>query len=153
MQTIQSVERALTLLETIAKQPAAQRSLRELASQAGLNSSTASRLLATLVSTGYVEQNGHKGAYSLGPMAYALSAKGPYRRDLIEAAGPHMEALAGEQGVHVLLVTLWQGKRFLLCDISGNRPSPTESGRHRSGSSTSSAAPTGERRSGKPSPA
>lgn len=63
--TIQSVERALTLLEIVAEDPRGL-SLSEMAELSGLNVSTCHHLAATLVARGYLAQMGRNRGYILG---------------------------------------------------------------------------------------
>lgn len=63
--TIQSVERALTILELVAGERIGL-SLSEMAERSGLNTSTCHHLAATLVTRGYLAQNGRSRGYVLG---------------------------------------------------------------------------------------
>ena len=87
---VQSVWRALDLLEALAgEEPTG---LVELAGRAGLQPSTARRLLATMAARGYVAQSRRSGGYLLGHRA--LELRGPIARRygrLRSAARPHLE--------------------------------------------------------------
>jgi IclR family transcriptional regulator, acetate operon repressor len=87
---VQSVWRALDLLEALAgEEPAG---LVEVAGRAGLQPSTARRLLATMAARGYVVQNRRSGGYLLGHRA--LELRGPVERRhgrLRRIARPHLE--------------------------------------------------------------
>jgi IclR family acetate operon transcriptional repressor len=87
---VQSVWRALDLLEALAgEEPAG---LVELAGRAGLQPSTARRLLATMAARGYVVQSRRSGGYLLGHRA--LELRGPIHRRharLRRLARPHLE--------------------------------------------------------------
>lgn len=65
IRTIQSVERALTILELVAGERIGL-SLSEMAERSGLNTSTCHHLAATLVARGYLAQNGRSRGYVLG---------------------------------------------------------------------------------------
>lgn len=118
---IQVLRRALTILEYIAGQPEAPRGVTEIAAQVGLNPATCARILKELAEAGYLEQTAPRKGYVLGPMAYVLAARGPYRRDLTQAAEPLMAQLAQETGETVLLAVLRQGRRIVLSQIEGGR--------------------------------
>ena len=60
---VQSVERALVILEIVAENDGI--SLTEISKTAGLNKATVHRLLSTLISMGYVEQNEKTSHYEL----------------------------------------------------------------------------------------
>ena len=117
---IQSVQRALAALETLSADPERPTPLSEIAGRVGLKLSTCANILKTLVDLGYVEQTERKGGYTLGPMAYHLTRKGPYRRDLVELAMRPMAALAGEVRESVLLAAFSSGRRTTLCQVDGN---------------------------------
>jgi IclR family acetate operon transcriptional repressor len=70
--SIQSVDRALTLLETIAEL-GGETTLSRLASRTGLNISTCHHLLATLVARGFVTKGLGKRGYALGARILYLS--------------------------------------------------------------------------------
>src|SRR5690349_17917883 len=70
--SIQSVDRALTLLETIAEL-GGETTLSRLASRTGLNISTCHHLLATLVQRGFVTKGLGKRGYALGARILYLS--------------------------------------------------------------------------------
>src|SRR5690349_20834386 len=70
--SIQSVDRALTLLETIAEL-GGETTLSRLASRTGLNISTCHHLLATLVARGFVTKGLGRRGYALGARILYLS--------------------------------------------------------------------------------
>jgi IclR family transcriptional regulator, acetate operon repressor len=78
--TIQSVERALTLLEIVADDPQ-DLSLSELAERSGLNVSTCHHLAATLVARGYLTQLGRNRGYTLGTRIRDLHEMSSGERD------------------------------------------------------------------------
>ncbi|MBU2960114.1 IclR family transcriptional regulator [Citreicella sp. C3M06] len=89
--TIQSVERALTLLELVAREPAGL-TLSELASAAGLNSSTCHHLAATLVARGYLRNDKRSRGYVLGARIRELHELEQGERDpSVLLAGPLQE--------------------------------------------------------------
>src|SRR6476659_4855758 len=63
--TLASVDRALTLLDALAERPAGAR-VGELSELTGVNQSTTSRLLGTLMARGFVERDDATGRYRLG---------------------------------------------------------------------------------------
>lgn len=93
--TVQSVARALRLLEEIAS--SAEIGLTELARRTGLRPSTTHRLLATLVMCGYVVQGPTSNRYRLGHRVAALSGSIDDRlARLRSAAMPWMSQLRDE---------------------------------------------------------
>lgn len=70
----------------------------EIARRTGINASTVSRLLATLVSGGYVQYLPESGRYRLGPHLIRLANHVMSGLDLRTVARPHLVALEGETG-------------------------------------------------------
>lgn len=103
--TIQSVERALDILEALATAADDVR-LNDIARATRLNISTCHHLVATLVERGYVAQNPRGRAYHLGDRALALCGARARRLDLIEMATPALRALSQSTGETVHLDVL-----------------------------------------------
>jgi DNA-binding IclR family transcriptional regulator len=70
----------------------------ELARLTGINPSTVSRILATLVDAGYAEHQPATGRYRLGPQVLRLSSHALGGVDLRSAARPHLDDLVDETG-------------------------------------------------------
>ncbi|NLW49747.1 MAG: helix-turn-helix domain-containing protein [Candidatus Brocadiaceae bacterium] len=117
---IQSIQRAMAVLEAVSEDPERPTSLSEVAGRLGLKLSTCANILQTLLELGYLDQADYKGGYTLGPMAYHLTRKGPYRRGLVEAAMRPMAELAGRVRESVLLAAMGGGRRTTLCQVDGN---------------------------------
>lgn len=90
--TIQSVERALDILEILADADS-ELALNELAAGAGLNASTCHHLLATLVKRGYAGQTSRTRSYFLGPRITDLSDSRLKQFNLSEMAMPELRRL------------------------------------------------------------
>lgn len=118
---IQSLERALDLLEYLADHPDDPVTATALADHFALNRSTATSLLKTLVARGYVEQAGPRLGYRLGPMTHYLVRHGPYSPDLVAAAEPVMNALATELQESFVLARLHQNRLFMLYQAQGDQ--------------------------------
>lgn len=95
--TIQSIERALDLLDILAAADG-ERALREIASKAGLNSSTCHHLLATLVKRGYVGRNPLTRNYFLGSRITELSHRRLKQFNLIDIAMVELRELQDGTG-------------------------------------------------------
>ena len=74
MSTVQSVERAFSVLRALAGGPAG---VSEVAARTGLPKSTVSRLLGTLVELGAVEQSEQLGVYGLGELIITICSEPP----------------------------------------------------------------------------
>jgi IclR family transcriptional regulator, acetate operon repressor len=89
----QTIDRAAQLLTLVleADQP---RALSDLAGDAALPKSTASRLLSALERQGLVEQQGRRGSFEPGPVLRRFASRG----QLVELAQPHLERLSQISG-------------------------------------------------------
>ncbi len=95
MSTVQSVERAFSILGALASGPAG---VSVIAERTALPKSTVSRLLGTLVDLGAVEQSDLLGVYGLGELIIDLSASASPGRNLVTIARPHLVELVDELG-------------------------------------------------------
>ncbi len=91
MSTVQSVDRAFSVLRSLAAGPAG---VTEIADRVGLPKSTVSRLLSTLEELGAVEQVSAGGEYRVGWTMIELAAAARPGRSLISLARPHLAELA-----------------------------------------------------------
>ena len=93
----QTIDRGAQLLALVLESEAP-RALGELAADAGLPKSTASRLLGALERNGLVEQEGMRGAFRAGPVMARFAGRGISLRRLAELAERPMAALAEATG-------------------------------------------------------
>ncbi|MFZ0322569.1 MAG: IclR family transcriptional regulator [Actinomycetes bacterium] len=102
-QSVQSVDRAMTLLAAVASSdhPAP---VAELALRCGLNRSTAWRLLATLEAHGMVERD-HSGGFLVGYGAFRLGAAADLDA-LVRRVRPELERLSARVGETVSLAVV-----------------------------------------------
>lgn len=91
---VQSVERALTVLEILARDGHA--GVSEIAEEMGIHKSTVSRLMGSLVTREMVHQNTDRGKYQLGFGILRLASSIPGRLSLVREARPVLESLAEE---------------------------------------------------------
>src|ERR1700686_5203102 len=102
--SIQSVDRALFLLETIAE-AGGEASLTELATRTGLNISTCHHLLATLIQRGFATKVPGRRLYALGGRILYLG-HACLQVDLPRRAQPYLEAINQATGETVHLAAL-----------------------------------------------
>jgi DNA-binding IclR family transcriptional regulator len=82
-----------------------------LAAATGVPAASCSRLLKGLVQAGWVDQDGNRGDYRLGPRLYALAEARPYQAGLLAALMPRLrELVARHPGSGAVVVGLrpWQ---------------------------------------------
>src|ERR1041384_7403923 len=104
-QSIQSVDRAITLLEAIAE-AGGESTLTELSRRTRLNISTCHHLLSTLVSRGYVAKVPVRRSYALGARILYLSNACLTQVDLPVRANPFIEQINAATGETVHLAVL-----------------------------------------------
>ncbi|TCP41809.1 IclR family transcriptional regulator [Rhodovulum marinum] len=102
---IQSVERALTILEILAAAPDAL-ALGEIADRAALNLSTCHHLIATLVDRGYVLNAGRNRGYLLSSRLQELTGMSERKADLSDFARTDLIDLSGRLGLSVQLAEM-----------------------------------------------
>src|SRR5918997_5673188 len=93
----QVIDRGAQLLALVLESEAP-RPLGDLAADAGLPKSTASRLLGALERNGLVEQEGLRGAFRAGPVMARFAGRGISLRHLAELSERPMAALADATG-------------------------------------------------------
>jgi IclR family acetate operon transcriptional repressor len=92
-----AVQRAVAVVDALAESDV-ELGTNEIARRTGLNPSTVSRLLATLVAGGLVEHVPDSGRYRLGPRLLQLGNVVLGRLDLRQVTRPHLEALVDSTG-------------------------------------------------------
>jgi DNA-binding IclR family transcriptional regulator len=92
--TLQSVDRALAILELLARRP--ELGVTEIGTELGVHKSTAFRLVTTLEQHRLVEQLGERGKYRLGFGVVRLAGAATARLDLAREARPVCRRLAAE---------------------------------------------------------
>ena len=114
---VQSLTRALALLNRIAVSPDDGASLTDLAQQVGLPTSTAHRLLTTLEQERYVKFNSEQRTWTIGVQAFVTGCTFTKTRSLIALARPHMRRLMEDGGETVNLAVEDEGEAVYLAQI------------------------------------
>ena len=114
---VQSVDRALTVLEILAQRGVA--GVTEIAGELGVHKSTASRLVAVLESRGFVEQLADRGKYRLGFGIVRLAGALTVQRDLAHESRKACEALAADVGETVNVAILDGDRVINLSEVRG----------------------------------
>ena len=115
---VQSVDRALTILELLARSGEA--GVTEIADDLGVHKSTAFRLVATLEQHRLVEQAGDRGKYRLGVGLLRLAGATTARLDLVQEARPICRQLAADTGETVNIAVLADGDALYLDQVAGS---------------------------------
>lgn len=118
---IQVINRALDILEYIAKHNERPSSLTEIASKMDLNQATCANILKTLVDKNYLEHMGRKKGYQLGAMIYQLTGNLAYNQNLLQAAKSDMEKLTNKINETCILGILRNQKRFIVHTVNSDQ--------------------------------
>lgn len=100
---VQSVDRALSILETISDYDDGLR-ITDISASVGLHKSTVHRLLGTLVYKGFVEQDLTTNKYKISLKLYELGAKRIAELDILKVSKPYTKRLMKELNEVVHLV-------------------------------------------------
>jgi DNA-binding IclR family transcriptional regulator len=113
---IQSLARGLKILEALAASEDGV-SITELADHLGVDKSSASRLMQTLASYGYAEQDAATRRYHLGPQIVRLSRSLLTRMPLRDQAKPFLRQLVERTGECAHLAILAQGQALYIDQV------------------------------------
>ena len=121
MQKIQSIERALAVLELLSEAGSEPVRLGELARRTGLEAPTCARIVQTLAALGYATQVGRMAGYVTGPMLHVLADRCADRPDLVHRLRPTLAALAAAVRETAVLAMMAGERRLSLLEIQGDR--------------------------------
>lgn len=116
--TVQSVDRAVTILELLAAH--GEVGVTELARHLGVHKSTAFRLVAALERRGLVEQLNGRGKYRLGTGILRLAGASRSRLDLVQESRVITKALAQRTGETVNVAVLSDGAALYVDQVAGS---------------------------------
>jgi DNA-binding IclR family transcriptional regulator len=115
---VQSVDRALTILEVLAR--VGEAGVTEIAAELGVHKSTAFRLVSTLEAHRLVEQTSDRGRYRLGVGVLRLAGATTARLDLVQEARPVCRQLAADTGETVNIAVLSESSALYLDQVAGS---------------------------------
>jgi len=115
---VQSVDRALTILELLAR--GGEAGVTEIATELDVHKSTAFRLVATLESHRLVEQTEERGKYRLGVGVLRLAGATSARLDVVQEARSVCRQLAADTGETVNIAVLSESSALYLDQVAGS---------------------------------
>ncbi|MFT4127051.1 MAG: IclR family transcriptional regulator [Gordonia sp. (in: high G+C Gram-positive bacteria)] len=115
---VQSVDRALQILELIGRDGSA--GVTELAAELGVHKSTVSRLLASLESRGFVEQEAGGRKYRIGFTVVRLASASTASFDLSKQGQEICEAIAAETGETTNIAVLGGAQAVNIVEAQGS---------------------------------
>ena len=116
--TVQSVDRAVTILEILAR--AGEAGVTDLARELGVHKSTAFRLVAALERRDLVEQHVGRGKYRLGTGVLRLAGATTSRLDVVQESRQVARTLARRTGETVNVAVLSDGAALYLDQVAGS---------------------------------
>ncbi len=119
MSEIQSLARGLKIMQLMADSNGCI-GVTELADQLGVNKGTASRMIQTLKSYGFVEKAQDGRRYQLGPVLVQLSRSVINRMPLRETAKPYLHELVDTTGECAHLAIYAQGKALYIDQVESS---------------------------------
>lgn len=115
---VQSVDRALTILELLAR--VGEAGVTEVAAELDVHKSTAFRLVATLEAHRLVEQTEDRGKYRLGVGVLRLAGATTARLDVVQEARSVCRQLAAATGETVNIAVLSESSALYLDQVAGS---------------------------------
>ncbi|MBI2890597.1 MAG: IclR family transcriptional regulator [Nitrospirae bacterium] len=119
---ILSILKGLEILESFSKSDQAERGVSDLAKRVGLSKNQVFRVLATLMSRGYVEQNRSTENYRLGPKVVDLCRAFTSQASLARLPRTFLEEARERVGETVLLGVTNGSKAVCVDGVEGNQP-------------------------------
>lgn len=114
---VQSVDRAVTILEILARE--GDSGVTEIANELGVHKSTAFRLVATLDRRGLVEQDNDRGRYRLGVALLRLAGATRRQLDLVQESRVVTRELAAEVGETINITVMSDGAALYIDQVAG----------------------------------
>jgi IclR family acetate operon transcriptional repressor len=113
---VQSVDRALQIIETLAEDDEGYR-LSDLAVRTGLSTSTVHRLLATLEKRRFVQFDRYRSKWHVGAQSFAVGATFARRRNIVAQAMPYLRKLRDQTRETANLAVVDDGAIMVLTRI------------------------------------
>ena len=114
---IQVIHRGLDILELIAQDRSRLYTLNEISTKLELNKATCANIIKTLVTRGYLEQEGRMTGYRLGSMSYMLTGNYSHKHELLAAAMEPMNSFSDLLNESCILSILKDNNRIVLLEI------------------------------------
>lgn len=118
---LRSIEKALSVLSALADEKNSPVTVSNLAKTVGINRSTCSHIVKTLVKSGYAQRVSHKEGYILGPEAYRLSRFGQYENATVEICRPIMKWLHKKTGQVIIFSVIQNEEKYIITLIDKER--------------------------------
>lgn len=111
---IGSVQKTVKILNTISEGKNSPVSLSHISRMTGINKSTCSHIISTLVAEGFVKQVSRTMGYVLGPAVYCLSRYGRYDNEFVSICHPLIRWLHKKTGYSVILAVIEGSQKYTI---------------------------------------
>lgn len=118
---IQSIIRAMNIIELLAENPNKEMTPSEIADKLGIDHGTCSNIIKTLASRGYVQQSAPRKGYKFGYIFYKLTNSAIVNEDLTKIARPDVEDLGRKTNECAILSIIKNDTRIVLYHTTPNR--------------------------------
>lgn len=125
---ITCVEKTIRILEAISSGKSQPVSLSAISRKTGINKSTCSHIVSTLLEEGYLERISATKGYRLGPALFCLTIYGRYNGEFIETCRPILQWLHKKTGYAVGLATIQNGRTYVIKYINSSPKTLTNEG-------------------------
>jgi len=115
---INSVSKAMQILEIISEGKSRPITLARIAECTGIHKSTCSHIISTLAEEGYVVRVSTTKGYVLGPALYCLLGYGRYDSEFVDICHPVLKFLAKKIGGVATLAVIMAEKMYVIDQIS-----------------------------------
>ncbi|MBR2352571.1 MAG: helix-turn-helix domain-containing protein [Alistipes sp.] len=121
MPLIQSVIKAMSIIELLASNPQREYPLSEIADELELDHGTCANIIKTLASHGYVQQSAPRRGYKFGYMFYKLTGTAVVNEDLTKIAREDVASLGRVTNESAILSIIKNDKRIVLFHTTPDR--------------------------------
>ena len=117
---ITSVQKVTNILSTVARKNPSPTPLCEIAEKTGINKSTCSHIINTLLQEGFLVKISASKGYILGPATYYLTDSERYKNELITLCHPIMQYLHKTLGYCVVLAISEGNEKYIIDYLDNN---------------------------------
>ena len=118
---IQSIIKAMNIIEFLAMNPHREVPLKDIANALDMDHATCANIIKTLASRGYVQQSAPRCGYKFGYMFYKLTGTAMVHEELTKIAREDVEKLGRETNESAILSIIKNDKRIVLFYTSPDR--------------------------------
>lgn len=121
MPMIQSIVKAMNIIELLAANPQREISLSDIADTLKMDHGTCANIIKTLAARGYVQQSAPRRGYKFGYMFYKLTGTAIVNEDLTKIAREDVETLGRVTNESAILSIIKNDKRIVLFNTTPDR--------------------------------